>query len=141
MSGHNKTSRLAHLNEVSTSSEQRRRKTISSDLKETIVTAQQSGKGYKVISRQSEVHQSFVRKIIQKWKIFTTTNLHRSGCSRKFTPMSGCAKNTFSLKRKQQQNLLGKLHRKQTTGLLEFPKWKCLTIMDSTCSVFNVFIC
>ncbi|KAM3912509.1 uncharacterized protein RB166_019314 isoform 2-T2 [Leptodactylus fuscus] len=64
-----------------------RRKEISNDLREAIVAAHQSGKGYKAISKQFEVHHSTVRKIIHKWKTFKTVgNLPRSGRPSKFTP-------------------------------------------------------
>uniref|UniRef100_A0A3Q4HHB0 HTH psq-type domain-containing protein n=1 Tax=Neolamprologus brichardi TaxID=32507 RepID=A0A3Q4HHB0_NEOBR len=35
-----------------------------------IVTAHQSRKGYKVISKQFKVHHSTLRKIVHKWKTF-----------------------------------------------------------------------
>ncbi|XP_053577468.1 uncharacterized protein LOC128666737 isoform X3 [Bombina bombina] len=66
-----------------------RRKDICNDLREAIVAAHQSGKGYKAISKQFKVHHSTVRKIIYKWKTFkTVANLPRSGRPSKFTPRS-----------------------------------------------------
>jgi len=41
-------------------------------LREAIVAANQSGKGYKAISKQSGVHHSTERTIIHKWKTFKT---------------------------------------------------------------------
>ncbi|MEE6522209.1 hypothetical protein FKM82_020645 [Ascaphus truei] len=66
-----------------------RRKDISNDLREAIVAAHQSGKGYKAISKQFKVHHSTGRKIIQKWKTFkTVANLPRCGRPSKFSPRS-----------------------------------------------------
>ena len=66
-----------------------RRNDISDDLREAIVAAHQSGKGYKVISQLFGVHHSTERKIIHKWKTFkTVTSLPRSGRRSKFTPSS-----------------------------------------------------
>ncbi|MEE6521276.1 hypothetical protein FKM82_019399 [Ascaphus truei] len=68
-----------------------RRKNISNDLREAIVAAHQSEKGYKAISKQFKVYHSTVRKIIQKWKTFKTIdNLPRSGRPNKFTPKLRC---------------------------------------------------
>ena len=41
-----------------------RRKDISSNVREAIIAAHQSGKGYKTISKQLGVHHSTVRMII-----------------------------------------------------------------------------
>uniref|UniRef100_A0A4W6C4Y9 Sleeping Beauty transposase HTH domain-containing protein n=1 Tax=Lates calcarifer TaxID=8187 RepID=A0A4W6C4Y9_LATCA len=38
----------------------------------TIVATHQSGKGYKVISKQFDFQHSTLRKIIHKWKTFKT---------------------------------------------------------------------
>nr|XP_028576306.1 zinc finger protein 577-like isoform X2 [Podarcis muralis] len=66
-----------------------RRKDISNALREAIVAAHKTGKGYKAISKQFKVHHSTIRKIIQKWKTFqTVANLPRSGRPSKFTPRS-----------------------------------------------------
>lgn len=55
-------------------------KDIGNDLKEAIVAANQSTKGYKAIFKQSEVPYSTVRTIIHKWKTFNIiTDLIRSG--------------------------------------------------------------
>jgi len=64
-----------------------RRKDISNDLREAIVAAHQSGKGFKAISKLFKVHHSTERKIIHKWKTFkTAVNPPRSGRPSKFTP-------------------------------------------------------
>jgi len=58
------------------------RKDISNDLREAIVAAHQSGKGYKAISKLPGVRHSTEKKIIHKWKTFrTAVNLPS-----KFTP-------------------------------------------------------
>ena len=44
------------------------KKDISSDHRETTIAAHQSGKGYKVISKQFGLHHSKVKKIIHKNK-------------------------------------------------------------------------
>ena len=62
---------------------------IRNDLREAIVAAHQSGKGYKAISKQFKVHHSTLRKIIHKWETFkTVANLPRSGRPSNFTPRS-----------------------------------------------------
>ena len=62
---------------------------MSNDLREAIVAAHQSGKGYKAISELYGAHHSTERKIIHKWKTFrTAVNLNRSGRPSKFTPRS-----------------------------------------------------
>jgi len=58
-------------------------------LREAVVAAHQSGKGYKVISKQFGVHHSTERKIIQKWKTFKTAdNLPKNGRHCEIGPMS-----------------------------------------------------
>jgi len=92
-----------------------KRKDISNDLREAIVAAHQSGKGYKVIFKQFGVNHlllpffkfrhwgmnevffySFllyhptVGEIIHKWKTFkSVVNPPRTGCPSKFTSRSG----------------------------------------------------
>uniref|UniRef100_A0AAZ1XTB4 HTH psq-type domain-containing protein n=1 Tax=Oreochromis aureus TaxID=47969 RepID=A0AAZ1XTB4_OREAU len=58
-------------------------------VRETTVAAYQSGKVYKVISKQFKVHHFTVSKIIHKWKpLKTAANLPSSGRLSKFTPRS-----------------------------------------------------
>ena len=52
------------------------RKDISNDLREAIVAAHQSGKGYMVISKQ--FHYCTERKIFHKWKTFKTVDIPAS---------------------------------------------------------------
>jgi len=64
-----------------------RKNDISNNLREAIVAAHQSGKGYKAIL--VGVHHSTERKIIHKWKrLKAAVNLPRSGRPSKFTPRS-----------------------------------------------------
>jgi len=53
-----------------------RREDISNDLGEAIVAVNQSGEGYKAISKQF-VHHSTVRRIIPEWKTFETAVFSR----------------------------------------------------------------
>uniref|UniRef100_A0A3B4H0G6 Uncharacterized protein n=1 Tax=Pundamilia nyererei TaxID=303518 RepID=A0A3B4H0G6_9CICH len=60
-------------------------------LKEAIVVLHYSLKGYKVISKQFEIHHFTPGKIIHKWKTFKiAANLLRSGHPFKFTLRSDC---------------------------------------------------
>ncbi|XP_068111821.1 uncharacterized protein [Hyperolius riggenbachi] len=57
-----------------------RSKEISEDLRQKVVEAHKSGKGYKSISKELGLHRSTVRQIIYKWKKFSTVlTLPRSG--------------------------------------------------------------
>uniref|UniRef100_A0A3B5BEV4 Uncharacterized LOC103368185 n=1 Tax=Stegastes partitus TaxID=144197 RepID=A0A3B5BEV4_9TELE len=57
-----------------------RRNDISEDLRWRVVDLHRAGKGYKVISKSLDVHHSTVRKIVYKWKRFSTVaTLPRSG--------------------------------------------------------------
>ncbi|XP_068111851.1 ankyrin repeat domain-containing protein 11-like [Hyperolius riggenbachi] len=56
------------------------RSEISEDLRRKVVEAHKNGKGYKSISKELSLHISTVRKIICKWKKFSTVaSLPRSG--------------------------------------------------------------
>jgi len=89
-----------------------RRKDISNDLKEVIVAAQKSEKGYKAISKQFEVHHFTGRKIIHMWKIFKTV-ANRQGtlpqgqtmwCSKEIAKRVA-GESLFSLQRTWQHSL------------------------------------
>ncbi|XP_018424883.1 PREDICTED: uncharacterized protein LOC108797728 [Nanorana parkeri] len=57
-----------------------RSKEISEDLRKQVVEAHKSGKGYKRIAKDLDLHRSTVRQIVYKWKKFSTvTTLPRSG--------------------------------------------------------------
>ncbi|XP_072280293.1 uncharacterized protein [Pyxicephalus adspersus] len=57
-----------------------RSKEISEDLRQKVVEAHKSGKGYKRIGKDLDLHLSTVRKIVYKWKKFSTVaTLPRSG--------------------------------------------------------------
>lgn len=60
-----------------------RSKELFDALKKNIVAAYVSGRGLKKISKECDVsHYSTSRKIVYKWRIFTTTeSMHRSGRS------------------------------------------------------------
>ena len=60
-----------------------KRNDIGSDRREAVVAAHQSGKAYKVISKQSGVQHFTVKKITHKRKTFTSaTSLDRSNDQR-----------------------------------------------------------
>uniref|UniRef100_A0A3B4X5Q9 Transposase Tc1-like domain-containing protein n=1 Tax=Seriola lalandi dorsalis TaxID=1841481 RepID=A0A3B4X5Q9_SERLL len=64
-----------------------RQKELSEDLRSRIVDLHKAGKGYKVISKTLEIHQSTVRQTIYKWRHFgTVATLPRSGRPVKMTP-------------------------------------------------------
>lgn len=64
-----------------------RQKELSEDLRSKIVDLHKAGKGYKVISKTLEIHQSTVRQTIYKWRQFgTVATLPRSGRPVKMTP-------------------------------------------------------
>ncbi|XP_040177630.1 spore wall protein 2-like isoform X2 [Rana temporaria] len=57
-----------------------RSREISEDLRKQVVEAHKSGKGYKRIAKDLDLHQSTVRQIVYKWKKFSTVaTLPRSG--------------------------------------------------------------
>ncbi|KAM5138930.1 uncharacterized protein ACMZJ9_016388 isoform 1-T3 [Mantella aurantiaca] len=57
-----------------------RSKDISEDLRKQVVEAHNNGKGYKRIAKDLDLHLSTVRKIVYKWKKFSTVaTLPRSG--------------------------------------------------------------
>lgn len=56
-----------------------KRKNISNRIKEATGAAHQCGAVYKVVSKQSKLHYSIVRKIIHKWKTLkVVANLRRT---------------------------------------------------------------
>ncbi|MBN3314585.1 XRCC4 protein, partial [Atractosteus spatula] len=64
-----------------------RSKEISEDLRKRVVDAHQAGKGYRMTSKDSRLHQSTVRRIVYKCRKFNTTvTLPRSGRPTKITP-------------------------------------------------------
>uniref|UniRef100_A0A3B4TRY4 Transposase Tc1-like domain-containing protein n=1 Tax=Seriola dumerili TaxID=41447 RepID=A0A3B4TRY4_SERDU len=64
-----------------------RGKEISEDMKKSVVTAHQSGDGYKTISKRFQLNPSTVRQIIYKWRAFNmTATLPRSGRPSKLSP-------------------------------------------------------
>lgn len=68
-----------------------RTKELSEDLRSRIVDFHKAGKGYKTISKSLDVHQSTVRQIIYKWRMFgTVTSLPWSGRPAKMTPRVQC---------------------------------------------------
>ncbi|XP_073453491.1 uncharacterized protein [Aquarana catesbeiana] len=70
-----------------------RSKEISEDLRKQVVEAHKSGKGYKRIAKNLNLHLSTVRKIIYKWKKFSTVaTLPRSG---RPTKIGAKARNTI----------------------------------------------
>jgi len=88
-----------------------KRNDISNDLREAIVTAHQTGKGYKVISKLFGVHHSTTRKIIHKLRTFkTAVNLPRNGRPSKFTPRS---EHVILRELQKTQELILRLYRPQ----------------------------
>ncbi|XP_040177692.1 uncharacterized protein LOC120909937 isoform X2 [Rana temporaria] len=70
-----------------------RSKEIPEDLRKQVVEAHKSGKGYKKIAKNLNMHLSTVRKIVYKWKKFSTVaTLPRSG---RPTKISAKARNTI----------------------------------------------
>ena len=66
-----------------------RAKEISEDMKKRVVTAHQSGEGYKTISERFQLHPSTVRQKMYKWRAFNmTATLPRSGHPSKLSPRS-----------------------------------------------------
>ena len=64
-----------------------RSKELSEGLRSRIVDLCKAGKGYKTISKSLDVHKSTVRKIVYKWRQFSTVaSLPRSGRPVKMTP-------------------------------------------------------
>lgn len=61
-------------------------KTSAKITEEKVVADHQSGKGYKAISRQSEVHLSTGRAIIHKWKTFETAESSQNLISKQSDP-------------------------------------------------------
>jgi len=87
-----------------------RRKDISNDLREAAVAAHQSGKGYKVISKQFGVHQSTVRKIIiHVWKTFKTVANHPGVDIPGVSPQGRAVQCTEELRKTRELHL--RLHR------------------------------
>ena len=63
-----------------------RTKEISEDIRLRIVDLHKVGKGYKIISKSLDVHQSSVRQIVYKWRKFSTVaTLPKSGRPAKMT--------------------------------------------------------
>lgn len=57
-----------------------RKNELSEALRSQIVDLHKAGKGYKIIARTLDIHRSTVRKIVYKWKRFSTVaTLPRSG--------------------------------------------------------------
>uniref|UniRef100_A0A3B4TNE5 Uncharacterized protein n=1 Tax=Seriola dumerili TaxID=41447 RepID=A0A3B4TNE5_SERDU len=64
-----------------------RQKELSEDLRSRMVDLHKAGKGYKVISKTLEIHQSTVRQTIYKWRHFgNVATLPRSGRPVRMTP-------------------------------------------------------
>lgn len=64
-----------------------RKQEISEYLRLRIVELHKDGMGYKIISKTIGIHQSTVRNIIRKWRLFNTVaTLPRSGRPSKLTP-------------------------------------------------------
>ena len=58
-------------------------------MKKRVVTAYQSGEGYKTISKSFQLHSSTVRQIICKWRAFNmTATLPKNGRPSKLSPRS-----------------------------------------------------
>ncbi len=54
-------------------------KVVSEDLRSRVVDIHVAGKGHRVTSKTSDIHQSTVRQIVYKWRYVTMATLHRSG--------------------------------------------------------------
>ncbi|XP_077323417.1 uncharacterized protein LOC143957138 [Lithobates pipiens] len=68
-----------------------RSREISEDLRKQVVEAHKSGKGYKRIAKDLDLHQSTVRQIVYKWKKFSTVaTLPRSGRPTKIGAKARC---------------------------------------------------
>ena len=68
-------------------------KEISADLRNEIVEAQKSGKGYSAIENMFHISTSMVRSIIRQWKEYqTTVNLPRTGASKKISTRASKAR-------------------------------------------------
>ncbi|XP_073453489.1 uncharacterized protein [Aquarana catesbeiana] len=68
-----------------------RSREISEDLRKQVVEAHKSGKGYKRIAKDLDLHQSTVRQIVYKWKKFSTVaTLPRSGRPTKISAKARC---------------------------------------------------
>ena len=90
-------------------------KTSANDLREVNVSAHQSGKGYKAISKVFGVHHFAERKIIHKRITFKiVASLLRSGCPGKFTRWSDC-NSQRNLKKTQELHL--RLYRPQLASI------------------------
>lgn len=112
---------------------------VEERVKKVTAASHRSEKGYRVISKQSEVHHFAVRTIIHNWKTFkAVASLLRSKRPSKFHTQ--CM--ILDVQTTTSQTLPTSVSMSNAT-LLEMsfgetrPKWQCLAVMQSTTFVEN----
>lgn len=112
---------------------------VEERVKKVTAASHRSGKGYRVISKQSEVHHFAVRTIIHNWKTFkAVANLLRSKRPSKF--QTQCM--ILDVQTNTSKTLPASVSMSSATLLkMSFgetrPKWQCLAVMQSTMFVDN----